>query len=102
MSRPIPAYSGMSVVGFRPQRAPRPSCCSDPSALCVDCARTAMAHDGLTTNCEEDDEFVLNRPRGDADEELLNPYAEDDADDSPVLNRGDDIPEWARPPEMLP
>jgi hypothetical protein len=62
-SRPLVLpYDGMSVVGFKPHRAPNPQCCSDPGALCPSCAKKALdenvhnsGYDDLVFNSDGDD-----------------------------------------------
>lgn len=54
---------GMQVVGFCPTVAPNPTCCSNPSVLCVACAREALAGytgNRLTANWDKRSQSVKN------------------------------------------
>jgi hypothetical protein len=79
-------YDGMSVVGFKPHRAPNPQCCSDPGALCPSCAKKAL--DENVHNEAHDDDLVCN---ADGEDDLWI--------DGPVTNheRPDPAPEMAPP-----
>ncbi len=63
--------SSMTVVGFRPETPPNPSCCNDTGHLCTNCAGLALQQHELVVNQQDDDQddaddvesdFATSRP----------------------------------------